>query len=120
MFTMIFKCFLSVFASVTDTCFKCFICLILYVASIVSECFKVDWGVAHGMRLGSERGRERSPCVVGQHGPAAGALARKSDSIGALARSLREHRPMLASRIGRPDASKSKHVTVLIEQIISY
>ena len=30
------------FASVSDVCFKCFICLLLYVASIVSVCSKVD------------------------------------------------------------------------------
>jgi len=33
MFAMVFKCFSGVFASVSDTCFKCFICLfsILYL-----------------------------------------------------------------------------------------
>ena len=67
---------------------------------------KVDRGVAYVMRVGSGRGHERSPCAVGQHGSAAGAVARKSDSVGALAHSLREHRPMLASRIGRPNVSK--------------
>ena len=36
-FTMIFKCFSYVFASVSKACFKCFICLHTYVAS---ECFK--------------------------------------------------------------------------------
>jgi hypothetical protein len=32
--------FSGVFASVSDTCFKCFICLQTYVTSVVSGCFK--------------------------------------------------------------------------------
>ena len=41
--------FSRVFASVSHTCFKCFIYLLLYVASIASGCFKSGSGVAHGM-----------------------------------------------------------------------
>jgi hypothetical protein len=44
MFAIVFKCFSGVFANVSETCFKCFICLLLYVASIVSECFKTRSG----------------------------------------------------------------------------
>jgi hypothetical protein len=50
MFIMIFKCFLGVFASVLDTCFKYFICFLLYVATVASECFKSRSGVAHEIR----------------------------------------------------------------------
>jgi hypothetical protein len=39
-FTMAFKCFLYVFASVSDACFKYFIYLQTYVASVASACFK--------------------------------------------------------------------------------
>jgi hypothetical protein len=42
--------FQVIFASVSDACFKCFICLQIYVASVVSECFKSRSSVAHGMR----------------------------------------------------------------------
>jgi hypothetical protein len=52
--------FLSVFANVSDTCFKCFFCL-LYVASVVCECFKSRSGIAHEIRVGSRRGHEQSP-----------------------------------------------------------
>jgi hypothetical protein len=49
-FSIVFRVF---FASVLDTCFKCFICLLLYVAIIVSGCFKSRSSVAHRMRVGS-------------------------------------------------------------------
>jgi hypothetical protein len=48
-----FQMFLGVFTSVPDACFNCFICLFLYVATVVSKCFKSRSGVAHGMRVGS-------------------------------------------------------------------
>jgi hypothetical protein len=35
-----FQVFLGVFANISNSCFKCFICLHMYVASVVSECFK--------------------------------------------------------------------------------
>jgi hypothetical protein len=41
-----FKCFSGVFVNVSDACFKCFICLQMYVASVVSGCFKSRSGVA--------------------------------------------------------------------------
>jgi hypothetical protein len=41
---MIFRCF---FASVSFTCFKCFVCLLLYIASVVSRCFKSRSGITH-------------------------------------------------------------------------
>jgi hypothetical protein len=65
-----FKCFIRIFANISSgycislqlfsnvfrrfrKCFiylfKCFICLLLYVANIVSECFKNRSGVVHGM-----------------------------------------------------------------------
>ena len=50
-----------VFASVSDTYFKCFIYLQTYVASVASECFKSISGVAHEMHMRSGRGHERSP-----------------------------------------------------------
>jgi hypothetical protein len=39
--------FSSVFTSVTNPCFKCFICLYKYVANVLSGCFKFRLGVAH-------------------------------------------------------------------------
>jgi hypothetical protein len=52
-----FQMFSSVFASVSDTCFKCFLCFFLYVATIASGCFQSRSGVAHRMRMGSGRQR---------------------------------------------------------------
>jgi hypothetical protein len=54
-----FQIFLGVFTSVSDSCFKCFIYLILYVATIIYTCFKCRSGVAHGMciKSGGWRGR---------------------------------------------------------------
>jgi hypothetical protein len=46
MFATVFKCFQSF-------CFKCFTCLLLYVATVVSGCFKSRLGAAHGMYVGS-------------------------------------------------------------------
>jgi hypothetical protein len=50
MFAMIFICFLDVFASVSDTCFKCFICLFFFMLQLlyldVSNVSRS--GVAHG------------------------------------------------------------------------
>ena len=68
---------------------------------------KVDRGVVHEMRVGSGRGCEQSPRTVWRRGLAAGAGTRKSDVVGALAHSLRGHRPMLAPRVGHPGSSKS-------------
>jgi hypothetical protein len=45
-FTIIFKCFSCVFASVSDACFKCFICLQMYVSSVASGFFKSRSSVA--------------------------------------------------------------------------
>ena len=42
----VFTMFSSVFASVSDACFKCFICLHMYTVSAVSGCFKSRPGVA--------------------------------------------------------------------------
>jgi hypothetical protein len=47
-----FQAFLGVFASISYACSKC-----LYVASVASRCFKNKLDVAHGMRVGSGRGR---------------------------------------------------------------
>jgi hypothetical protein len=63
-----FQMFSGVFASVSDTCFKCFIRLLLYVATIAFGCFKSKSGVAHGMRVGSVRRRERRRGGVGDVG----------------------------------------------------
>jgi hypothetical protein len=41
-----FQVFLAVFASVSDTYFRCFICLQTYVASVASGCFKSRFNVA--------------------------------------------------------------------------
>ena len=38
-FTMVFKCFPDIFASVSNTCFKCFIYLQKYVVSVASKYF---------------------------------------------------------------------------------
>jgi hypothetical protein len=43
-FASVFRVF---FASVLDTCFKCFICLQMYVANVSSECFKSRLNIAH-------------------------------------------------------------------------
>jgi hypothetical protein len=56
MFTIVFKYFLGVFAIVSNTCFKCFIWLLLYIAIVVSGCFKSRSGVAHGIRVDDVRG----------------------------------------------------------------
>jgi hypothetical protein len=45
-FTMVFKCFSCVLASVSDAYFKYFICLQTYVANVASACFKSRLGVA--------------------------------------------------------------------------
>ena len=60
MFVIVFKCFSAPFASALDGCFKCFICLLLYVASVLSEFFKVDHVVAYRIHVGSGR-RASSP-----------------------------------------------------------
>jgi hypothetical protein len=46
-FSIVFKCFSDVFASVSNACFKCFICLQMYVASVAFEYFKSRLSVAH-------------------------------------------------------------------------
>jgi len=45
-FTLIFKRFSGVFASVSDVCFKYFICFQTYIAIVASEYFKTRSGVA--------------------------------------------------------------------------
>jgi hypothetical protein len=55
-FAMIFKYFFRCFASVSNTCFKCFICLLLYIATVAFGCFKSRSGVTHGMCVGDIRG----------------------------------------------------------------
>jgi hypothetical protein len=40
-------CVSSVFSSVSESCFKCFICLQMYVAIVASRCFKVDQRCLH-------------------------------------------------------------------------
>jgi len=66
MFVMVFKCFSGVFASVSDACFKCFIYFLLYVATVVSVCFKSRSDVAHVIRMGSTGGMND---VRGSAGP---------------------------------------------------
>jgi hypothetical protein len=51
--------FSDVFASGSDTCFKCFIYLQMYVASAASGCFKVDQNAAHVAR--APMAREQRP-----------------------------------------------------------
>jgi hypothetical protein len=64
MFAMVFKLFSCVFTSVSETCFKYFICLQIYVTSVASECYKVDW-VLHMLQYCEKwRGHERSLCAV--------------------------------------------------------
>jgi hypothetical protein len=87
-FAMIFKCFLDVFASVSDTCFRCFICLFfLYIATVVSRCFKSRLSVVNRMRVGNGRQRGRRPGWrarrPGWDEPTAGALSREPDTTGA-------------------------------------
>jgi hypothetical protein len=73
-FVMVFKCFLGVFASVLDVCFKCFIYLLLYVVTIAYEYLKSRSGVAHGIRVGAVGGasnvRGDASDVWGRHRPA--------------------------------------------------
>jgi hypothetical protein len=52
-----FQMLLGIFASVLDACFKFFICLLLYIATVVSGCFKSRSNVAYEMRV--ESGRRR-------------------------------------------------------------
>jgi hypothetical protein len=51
MFAIVFKCFSIVFVSVLDTCFTCFTCILLYVATVISGCFKSRSGITHGMHM---------------------------------------------------------------------
>ena len=75
-FSMAFQVFSGVFASVSDTCFKCFICLQTYVANASSGYFKIDRVLLLGptptccsRRSGEEvEGRERSSCGVRRRG----------------------------------------------------
>jgi hypothetical protein len=72
----VFKC---VFASVSDTCFECFICLQTYVASVTSGYVsKVDqilhMGCAWEARRGTSGPHGRGPpggCVKSRHGQGA-------------------------------------------------
>jgi hypothetical protein len=66
---------LGVFASVSDVCFKCFIYLRIYVANVLSGCFKVDQMLLLGPTYrnrcldgGSRGGRKRSLCEVKRRG----------------------------------------------------
>jgi hypothetical protein len=43
--------FSSVFTSVSDACFKCFIYLQTYIQGLHLDVLKVDQGVAHGIRV---------------------------------------------------------------------
>jgi hypothetical protein len=69
-----FMCFLGVFASVSDACFKCFICFHTYVVIVAYECFKTRSTVASPSSLfcclasvlGEGRQR-RSPLVRASH-----------------------------------------------------
>jgi hypothetical protein len=51
--------FLSVFASVSDTCLSVFICFQTYIANVASGCSKSRLDVARGMRVGSGRAPEQ-------------------------------------------------------------
>jgi hypothetical protein len=117
MFRMVFKCFLGVFASVSNACFDCFICLILYVATITSGCFKkigcytwdacekwlaaratfrAAWATSGATRATSKAVQAHCRC----------ARSRTQRAL-ALARSLCGHLPDASAQIGRPGASKS-------------
>jgi hypothetical protein len=87
MFAMVFKYFSSIFVSVSNAYFKCFIYLFLYVTTVASKCFKSRLCVAHVMRVRSGwwRGR-RSGRRPKRHGPIAGTLAREPNAL--CARSL--------------------------------
>jgi hypothetical protein len=50
-FEMAFQIFSSVFISVSDVCFKCFIHLQTYVINVLFGCFKSKSGVAAGTHL---------------------------------------------------------------------
>jgi hypothetical protein len=113
----LFSNILGVFTSVLDSCFKCFIYLILYVATIIYTCFKCRSGVAHGMciKSGGWRGRRlgrRGRCLerrgrrLGGMGPLL-VCSLSSPMCQALARSLCGHRPDTTAWIGHPGASKS-------------
>ena len=56
-FCICLQCCSSVFASVLDACFKCFIYLLLYVATVAFRYFKSRSDVTHGMR-------SLAPCVA--------------------------------------------------------
>ena len=79
-----FMCFASVSS---DACFKCFHLSSLYVATVVFRCFKSRSRVAHEMSVGNGRWRGRRLRLRGRcprwWGPAARALARKPDVLGA-------------------------------------
>jgi len=98
--------FSSVFASVLDTYFKCFISS-LYVANVASECFKSRsrcctydaCGKREETRAVPTHGLAVWPRYWGAHS--------QVRRCWVLVRSPRRHRPMLVSRIGRLGASKS-------------
>jgi hypothetical protein len=68
---MILNCFCKCFRCM----FQVFYLSFLYIVSVASKCFKSRSGVAHGMHVGSGRGREQSPCGrrSGSVGPRASA-----------------------------------------------
>ena len=91
-----------------------------YIASVISECFKskLHMGCARGGGGGVHGLASRA--APGPMRPTAGALARKPDVAGALARLQRRHRPTLASRIGCLNASKSPLNTIKGDDYLIY
>jgi hypothetical protein len=103
MFAMVFKCFLGVFTSVSNACFKCYICLLLYVTTFASG-FKSGSGVAYVMRVGSGWRRERP-----SGRPTAGVLARELDTLGVCSV---PHCPNASAQVRCPGSSKSIYVFI--------
>jgi hypothetical protein len=79
MFAVVFKYFSSVFASVSDACFKCFTCLLCMLQLLHLDVSKGRSGVAHGIRVGSGWRCERR---LVRRRPAIRALAHKPDALG--------------------------------------
>ena len=73
MFAMVFKYFSDVFASVSDSCFKCFICLLLYVATVASDVLKLDrvlhMGYTWEAAVGTDDIRSDAGDIRGDTGP---------------------------------------------------
>ena len=96
--------------------FQVFYLSFLYVASVASECFKSRSGVAHGICVGSERGREQSSSerrLGGVGPPWARVTQARSRKVRATRAHAWPHETKEKPTHGRPDASACPDVRAL-------